>query len=205
MSERIRTGSSKWLPIAVLFGIALFPVVILQMRETLEPFLSEAPLLRAHKTPIPLQPFTFLDSSGRQRSLSDFKGQHVLVNVWATWCPPCRKEMPALDRLQAKLGATPEPQIIAISVDAVSFDQLRAFYTVYEIRNLALYNGYESDVLAAMGIGGLPTTLLIDHDGNEMARLIGPTVWDAPEIVNQLSALASTDARRTEVQYSKKW
>lgn len=201
MTERIRTGSPKWLPIAVLFGIALFPVAILQMRETLAPFLSEAPLLRIHKAPIPLQPFTFLDSSGRQRSLSDFKGQHVLVNVWATWCPPCRKEMPALDRLQAKLGATPEPQIVAISVDAISFDQLRAFYSVHEIRNLALYNGNENDVLAAMGIGGLPTTLLIDHDGNEMARLIGPTIWDAPEIRDQLSALASADAHTPEIQY----
>ena len=122
MSERIRTGSSKWFPIFVLFGIALFPVAILQMRETFAPFVSEAPLLRVHKTPIPLQPFTFLDSSGRLLGLSDFKGQHVLVNVWATWCPPCRKEMPALDRLQTKLGTTPEPQILAISVDAISFD-----------------------------------------------------------------------------------
>jgi len=204
MSERIRTGTSKWLPIAVLIGIALFPVAILQMRETLAPFLSETPLLRVHKAPIPLQPFTFLDSSGRQRSLSDFKGQHVLVNVWATWCPPCRKEMPALDRLQAKLGATPEPQILAISVDAISFDQLRAFYSVYKIRNLALYNGNENDVLVAMRIGGLPTTLLIDHEGYEMARLIGPTIWDAPEIINQLSALASVETKRSEVQYSKK-
>ena len=201
MTEPIRSGPSKWIPIAVLIGIALFPVAILQMRETLAPFLSEAPLLRVHKTPIPLQPFNFVDSNGRQRSLSDFKGQHVLVNVWATWCPPCRKEMPALDRLQAMLGATPEPQIVAISVDAISFDQLRAFYSVHEIRNLALYNGNENDVLAAMGIGGLPTTLLIDHDGNEMARLIGPTIWDAPEIRDQLSALASADAHTPEIQY----
>lgn len=200
MNERIRTGSSKWLPVAVLFGIALFPVVILQMRETLAPFLSEAPLLRVHKAPIPLQTFNFIDSNGRQRSLSDFEGQHVLVNVWATWCPPCRKEMPALDRLQAKLGATPEPKIIAISVDAISFDQLRAYYSVHEIRNLALYNGNENDVLAALGIGGLPTTLLIDHDGNEMARLVGPTIWNAPEIVRQLSSLISDSTSALEAQ-----
>jgi thiol-disulfide isomerase/thioredoxin len=200
MNERIRTHSSKWLPIVVLIGIALFPIAIVQMRESLVPFLSEAPLLRIHKTPIPLQPFYFADSSGRQRSLSDFKGQHVLVNVWATWCPPCRKEMPALDRLQAKLGATQEPQIIAISVDAISFDQLRAFYSVYEIRNLAIYNGDENEILAAMGIGGLPTTVLIDRDGNEMARLIGPTIWDAPEIVKQLSSLVSTSISAVEIQ-----
>lgn len=110
-----------------------------------------------------------------------------------------------MDRLQAKLGPDLEPQIVAISVDAISIDQLRAFYSVYEIRKLALYNGNETDVLAAMGIGGLPTTLLIDHDGNERARLIGPTMWDAPEIMNQLSTLTSIDARRTEVQYWKKW
>jgi thiol-disulfide isomerase/thioredoxin len=191
MSEHIRTASSKWFPLMVLIGIVIFPVAILQIRETLAPFLSQPPLLRVHKAPIPVQPFDFIDASGHQRTLADFKGKHLLVNVWATWCPPCRKEMPALDRLQAKLGADPELQILAISVDAISFEQLRAFYSVYAIRNLALYNGNESDLLAAMGIGGLPTTLLIDHDGNEIARLIGP-IWDAPEIINQLSTLAST-------------
>lgn len=186
--------------LAILFGIVAFPFAIWKIREALAPYLTGVPLLQIHKTPISVQPFNFTDSSGRQLSLLDFKGQHVLVNVWATWCPPCRKEMPALDRLQAKLGAAPEPQILAISVDAVSFDQLRAFYSVYEIRNLAVYNGNENDVLAAMGIGGLPTTLLIDHDGNEMARLIGPTTWDAPEIVKQLSSLVSTSTSVPEIQ-----
>ncbi|MEP7173006.1 MAG: TlpA disulfide reductase family protein, partial [Aestuariivirga sp.] len=128
-------------------------------------------------------------------------GRHVLVNVWATWCPPCRKEMPALDRLQAKLGASPEPQVLAISVDAISFEQLQAFYSVNKIRNLAIFNGKESEILAATGIGGLPTTMLIDHDGNEIARLIGPTIWDAPELMDQLSALTSAGAQTPEVKY----
>ena len=99
--------------------------------------------------------------------------------------------MPALDRLQAQLGPNPEPEIVAISVDPVSFEQLQAFYSVNGISHLAIYKGIEADVLQTLRIGGLPTTLLIDHDGKEVARLIGPTVWDAPEVMNQLSTLVT--------------
>ena len=102
--------------------------------------------------------------------------------------------MPGLDRLQEKLGPIAEPEIVAISVDPVSFDQLRAFYSVIGIRNMAIYRGNETDIFQALGIVGLPTTLLIDHDGQEIGRLIGPTVWDAPEIVVQLSSLVAISA-----------
>lgn len=104
--------------------------------------------------------------------------------------------MPALDRLQAKLGLKAEPEIVAISVDPVSFDQLRAFYSVIGIKNMAIYRGNETDIFQALGIVGLPTTLLIDHKGQEIGRLIGPTAWDAPEIVAQLSSLV-TDSTGT--------
>ena len=183
----------------MLAGIVSFPFAFWKIRDILAPYLTSVPLLQIHKTPIPVQPVTFTDSNGRQRSFSDFKGKHVLVNVWATWCPPCRKEMPALDRLQEKLGPIAEPEIVAISVDPVSFDQLRAFYSVIGIKNMAIYRGNETDIFQALGIVGLPTTLLIDHDRQEIGRLIGPTVWDAPEIVAQLSALAagSTTAKQT--------
>lgn len=196
----MRTASSKWFPLMMLIGIVIFPIANLQIRETLAPFHSETPLLLIHKEPMPIQPINFIDSSGRQRSFTDFKGKHLLVNVWATWCPPCRKEMPALDRLQAKLEPNPEPEIVAISVDAVSLDQLRAFYSVYNLRKMAIYNGNEAEVLEAMRIGGLPTTLLIDHDGKEIARLIGPTIWDGPEIMEQLASLVSmsTSAQRAQ-------
>lgn len=177
--------------LAILAGIVSFPFAFSKIREFLAPYLTTAPLLQIHKLPIPVQPVSFAESNGRQLGLSDFTGKHILVNVWATWCPPCRKEMPALDRLQAKLGVKAEPEIVAISVDAVSFDQLHAFYSVLGISNMAVYRGNEADIFQALRIVGLPTTLLIDHNGQEIARLIGPTAWDGPEIVAQLSTLVA--------------
>jgi hypothetical protein len=103
--------------------------------------------------------------------------------------------MPSLDRLQAILGPQAEPEIVAISVDDVSFDQLQAFYSVLGIRNLNLFKGNQDEILNSLRIGGLPTTLFIDHAGEEMARLIGPTAWDAPEMVNQLKSLATKTSK----------
>lgn len=186
--------ASRRASLAILAGIVSFPVAFWKIRESLAPYLTAAPLMQIHKLPIPVQPVSFAESNGRQLGLSDFKGKHILVNVWATWCPPCRKEMPALDRLQAKLGVKAEPEIVAISVDAVSFDQLHAFYSVLGISNMAVYKGNEADIFQALRIVGLPTTLLIDHNGQEIARLIGPAAWDGPEIVAQLSTLVADPA-----------
>lgn len=175
----------------MLAGIVSFPFAFWKMREVLAPYLASAPLLQIHQAPIPVQPVSFADSNGQQLGLSDFKGKHMLVNVWATWCPPCRKEMPSLDRLQAKLGPRAEPEIVAISVDPVSFDQLRAFNSAIGISNMAIYRGDQDDILGALRIVGLPTTLLIDHDGQEIGRLTGPAAWDGPEIVAQISTLVT--------------
>lgn len=191
--------SSRRASLAILAGIVSFPFAFWKIREVLAPYLTSASLLQIHKTPISVQPVSFAHSNGQQLGFSDFKGKHLLVNVWATWCPPCRKEMPSLDRLQAKLGPRAEPQIVAISVDPISFDQLRAFYSVVGVSNMAIYRGDQDDILGALRIVGLPTTLLIDHDGHEIGRLTGPAVWDGPEIVAQLSALAtdSTTVKQT--------
>ena len=191
--------SSRRASLAILAGIVSFPFAFWKIREILAPYLTSVPLLQIHKTPVPVQPVIFTDSNGRQRSFSDFKGKHILVNVWAKWCAPCRKEMPSLERLQAKLGRRAEPEIVAISVDPVSFDQLRAFYSAIGISNMAIYKGDQAEIFETLGILGLPTTLLIDHDGQEIGRLIGPTVWDDPEIVAQLSSLVTgfTTAKQT--------
>jgi hypothetical protein len=99
--------------------------------------------------------------------------------------------MPALDRLKAKLGPGAEPEIIALSVDPVSFDQLRAFYAVNSVTSLALYKGDETEVLRSLGIVGLPTTLLLDSHQREIGRLVGPTAWDDPEMIAQLASLVA--------------
>lgn len=180
---------SRRLAFGILAGVAMFPFAIQKLRDNIGPYVISPPLLQIHKNPIPRTPVDFIDNAGQPLSLSDFKGRHVLVNIWATWCPPCRQEMPALDRLYTKLGIEAEPEIIAISVDAVSIEQLQGFYAANGIVNLKIYRGVEPEILQGLMVGGLPTTLLLDHDGSEVARLIGPTTWDAPELVDQISKL----------------
>ena len=177
--------------LAVLAGVALFPVAVQKIRDIVQPYVSTAPQLQIHATPLSVGIFTFRSSNGQPRSFSDFTGQHLLVNIWATWCPPCRKEMPSLDRLKALIGSKNEPEIIAISVDQISFQQLQGFYTANNITNLALYSANESETFDALHVNGLPTTLLIDDRGKEIGRLIGSTTWDAPNVVKQITVLTT--------------
>ena len=181
--------ASKRGALAFLAGLLAVPIIFQKMQAVLEPYVARVALFQVHKSPRSIGAVSFLDSGEDQRSLTDFNAKHILVNVWATWCPSCKKEMAALERLQAKLGPDFEPEIIALSVDAISFEQLRAFYSAIGVNGLALNKGNESDVMSALGIGGIPTTLLIDHKGMEIARLVGPTIWDAPEISKQLTEL----------------
>ena len=182
---------SKRGTLLIIAGLATAPAIIQKMRDEIEPYVSTIPLFEVHKTPRQLQDVTFADGNEKKRSLVDFRGKHILVNVWATWCPPCQKELPSLERLQKKLGSNSEPEIAAISVDAIGLEQLRAFSSYFGVEKLKLYQGGEHEILQSFGIPGLPTTLLIDHDSMEIARLIGPTVWDSPEIEKQIAELVS--------------
>ena len=183
--------STRRSTLALLAGVALFPVAIQKIRDFVQPYNSTAPLLQIHPTPLSVGAFTFLASDGQPLIFRNFVGQHLLVNIWATWCPPCRKEMPSLDRLKAIIGSKNEPEILAISVDQVSFEQLRGFYAANSVTHLALYSANQAEIFDALLITGLPTTLLIDDTGMEIGRLIGPTTWDAPEVAKQLSALTA--------------
>ena len=135
-----------------------------------------------HDAPKPVAAINFDDAQGRSRNLADFKGKVVLLNVWATWCGPCRKEMPALDRLQAALGG-PDFEVVALSIDRGGMDAARKFFAEIGIRNLAMYLDGSGQALRTLSALGLPTTLLIDREGREIGRLIGPADWDSPEMV----------------------
>lgn len=139
----------------------------------------------------------FQDASGNVRSLADFRGRVVLLNLWATWCVPCRKEMPSLDRLQAQLGG-PAFEVVALSIDK-SPQAVREFYQQYGIRKLALYIDPSAEVTSTLRAVGIPTTLLVDGDGRERWRRVGPAEWDAPEEVarirEQIQAGARPDGR----------
>lgn len=128
----------------------------------------------------PVPAVQFADGEGRNRTLADFRGKVVLLNVWATWCPPCRKEMPALNRLQAKFGG-PDFEVVTLSVDRKT-TAVRRFFAEVGIRHLSLFADTSSATLQKLAIFGLPTTLLVDRQGQELGRLIGPAEWDDPKV-----------------------
>jgi thiol-disulfide isomerase/thioredoxin len=134
----------------------------------------------------------FLGAGPRSHTLVDFRGKVVLLNIWATWCAPCREEMPALDRLQQALGG-PDFEVVALSIDSGGMDAVRRFYDEIGIRALAPYVDASMRAGTALRIVGVPTTLLLDREGGERWRKVGPEKWDAPEIVQ---ALRSHAARR---------
>ncbi|RUW60710.1 TlpA disulfide reductase family protein [Mesorhizobium sp. M7A.F.Ca.US.008.03.1.1] len=130
----------------------------------------------------PLPEIQFEDGAGQPRTLADFHGKIVLVNIWATWCAPCREEMPTLDRLQAKLGG-PDFEVVALSMDRAGPDAVKKFFAENGIEHLALNIDTSAKAMFALGALGLPLTLLIDREGKEIGRLIGPAEWDLPEMV----------------------
>ena len=136
---------------------------------------------------------SFEDADGRSRSLAEFSGKIVLLNIWATWCVPCRKEMPTLDRLQVSLGG-PDFDVVALSIDR-RIDAVRKFFSEIGIQKLAMYLDTSARAPRQLGAVGLPTTLLLDREGREIGRLIGPSEWDSPEMVSMIScAIAKGDA-----------
>ena len=150
-----------------------------------------------HDAPKPVAAINFDDAQGRSRNLADFKGKVVLLNIWATWCGPCRKEMPALDRLQAALGG-PDFEVVALSIDRGGMDAVRKFLADIGIRNLAMYLDSSGQALRTLSALGLPTTLLIDREGREIGRLIGPAEWDSPEMIEFVRCVvAKGDAAKT--------
>jgi thiol-disulfide isomerase/thioredoxin len=143
-----------------------------------------------HEAPKPIAAIGFEDGQGRARSLAEFRGKVVLLNIWATWCSPCRREMPALDRLQTALGGA-DFEVVALSIDRAGIEAVRKFYAEVGVTKLAMYIDGAGKAVHELSAVGLPTTLLIDREGRELGRLAGPAEWDAPEVVEFLKAIVS--------------
>ena len=158
-------------------------VLLLLLLAALAPAAGAAePNFTVVNPPKALPEVRFTDGDGRSRTLSDFKGKVVLLNVWATWCVPCRKEMPTLDRLQGALGGA-DFQVVALSIDRNGPDVVRKFYGEVGIRHLDMHIDRSGTAVRELGAVGLPTTLLIDRAGREVGRLVGPAEWDAPKMI----------------------
>jgi thiol-disulfide isomerase/thioredoxin len=130
--------------------------------------------------PEPLVEIAFKDGEGRDLTLKSRQGRFVLLNLWATWCAPCRKEMPALDRLQAALGSD-RFEVVALAVDKAGVEGARKFFDETGVRSLAIYVDTTVRAGTTLKTIGLPTTLLIDREGREVGRLTGPAEWDSAE------------------------
>lgn len=142
-----------------------------------------------HSAPKPVAEIQFEDDNGQIRSLADFHGKIVLLNIWATWCIPCRKEMPALDRLQTALGSN-DFEVVPLSIDR-DMDLVRKFYLEVGLQKLGKYRDRSGRATRELGAVGIPTTLLIDREGREIGRLIGPAEWDSPEMVQFIRCVIS--------------
>jgi thiol-disulfide isomerase/thioredoxin len=138
-----------------------------------------------------LPELTFNDPEGKPRTLADYRGRTVLLNLWATWCVPCRKEMPALDALQAKLGDD-KFEVVAVNIDTRNLEKPKAWLEEVGIKRLSYYADPSAKVfqdLKAVGKAfGMPTTLLIDPQGCELGALAGPAEWASEDAIKLVSA-----------------
>ena len=127
------------------------------------------------------------DLDGREHALSDYAGRRVLVNFWATWCGPCRKEMPSLAELEHKLGSE-DFEVVAISLDRKGAEAAAPFLMETGAADLALYLDPTAASLDQLRAMGLPASVLIDRQGNEIGRMLGPAEWSSPEAIALVKA-----------------
>jgi thiol-disulfide isomerase/thioredoxin len=167
-------------------------------KASVETARNMAPLVRGEVAavavagaPKVLPALAFKDGSGAERSLADWRGRTVLLNLWATWCVPCRKEMPALDALQSRIGGA-DFEVVSINIDTRDTDKPRTWLSNAGIRSLAYYADNNAKVfqdLKAVGKAfGMPTTLIVDRSGCEIASLAGPAEWASDDAIKLVSA-----------------
>lgn len=150
------------------------------------------PVIPLHETPRELLSPPFVDGAGRNLTLADFRGRVVLLNIWATWCAPCREEMPTLDHLQAQLGGE-DFHVLPLSIDRAGLGPVQRFYDEIGIQHLGQYLAEDIRAMLAFAVIGLPTTLLIDRQGRERGRLTGPAEWDSAESVAQIETIIANE------------
>lgn len=135
-----------------------------------------------HSAPKTLPEVVFYDEANNRVKLDKWRGKVVVLNLWATWCPPCVKEMPSLDRLQQRLGGD-FFQVVVLSVDEGGFKAVRQFFKQTGVKNLDMYLDPNFKAASALKAPGMPTTILIDVKGREIGRLVGDAEWDTPEMI----------------------
>jgi thiol-disulfide isomerase/thioredoxin len=138
-------------------------------------------------TPKALPEIGFIDADDKPLGLADYKGKVVLLNFWATWCAPCVKEMPSLDRLQAEMGKD-RFAVVPLSLDGPSKPKVAPFYKDKNLANLGIFFDKGRKVQQAVDVSVLPTSILIDAQGREIGRMVGEADWDKPEAIALMKA-----------------
>jgi thiol-disulfide isomerase/thioredoxin len=141
--------------------------------------------------PYPAPAISLSDTSGQSVELADLRGKLVLVNLWATWCEPCLREMPSLERLQSRLGD--RIAVLAVSEDRGGDKIVAPFIAKLGLKSVKIYIDPKSEVGHALGVRGLPTSFVIDREGKVRGRVEGAAEWDSPKILGVLEPLLSGD------------
>jgi thiol-disulfide isomerase/thioredoxin len=177
------------LPVLLLIALAVASIYVFKGEERKVSDAPASPMAAfiKHSTPKDMADFSFVDGTGAVKDLPMWKGKVVLLNLWATWCAPCRKEMPDLAKLQKLLGGA-DFEVVAISEDLKGAEASAAFLKEAGVESLALYVDPKATALAAIQSVGLPTTLLIDRNGKEVGRLLGPADWASVEAQDLVKA-----------------
>ncbi len=145
----------------------------------------------------------FLDADGVKHRLSDYRGKVVLLNFWATWCPACVMEMPALDRLQGELGGD-DFAVVAVSQDSAGAAVVSRFLQAYRLNHVCVFIDDQRRLGLAFDQDMLPTSILLDPEGRELGRLVGPAEWDSPEamaLIRYFMRPSEDDTIRAPLQY----
>ena len=177
--------------LARLIGIALYGLIAIgatpatadlteaQVDALMEARQGDMKKLVFHKDARPRLEREFMDKRGAGVTVSDFAGKIVVFNFWATWCPPCRKEMPSLDRLEAAMGGD-DFQVVALAMDRASVEKLEDFYFSIDAENLKIFRDPTLRIGTEAAVLGMPITLILDRQGKEIARMQGEAEWDGP-------------------------
>ena len=141
-----------------------------------------------HEAPLSVPEAVLLDAEDGEHSLADYKGKWVVLNFWATWCAPCRREMPSLERLQSTM---PEIEVVPVATGRNAVEGIKRFFEEAGVKTLPILRDPQSSLARGMSVMGLPVTVILNPEGQEVARLIGDAEWDSDSAKAVLTALVA--------------